>query len=64
MPTAVVKRLEQASLQMMSEPTLSDQFKKAGFMAAAGRADQLSDELKLGVDTWARVVKEAHIERE
>lgn len=64
LPIPVVKRLEQATLQIMSEPNLIDQFKKAGFMAASGRADQLSEELKLGVDTWASVVKEAHIERE
>lgn len=64
MPTQVVKRLEQVSLQMMSESTLSEQFKKAGFIASAGKADQLERDLKVGMDTWARVVKQAQVERE
>jgi len=60
----IITRLQQASAQVLRDPELLNKLRSAGFDVEPSIGDDFGAELRTAMDRWARVIREAKIQRE
>jgi tripartite-type tricarboxylate transporter receptor subunit TctC len=63
-PAPVLKRLYEASLQVMAQPEVLDRLHKAGYDTGTSTPEQLGETLRTELERWVRVVNEAKLRKE
>lgn len=63
-PDAVLKRLQQATMQALADPDLQERMRKAGYEPDARPPEALTALIQADMARWAKVVQDANIPRE
>ena len=63
-PAAIIKRLNQEIMRVLSQPEMKEKFLNLGVETAANSPEQVAATIDSEIARWSKVIKEAGIEVE